>query len=315
MQAAAIDQFGGIEALKFVTLELPEVGPDEILIHVQCAGVGVWDPFEIEGGFAKMFGTEAKFPYVPGADGAGIVEAVGDNVSGFKEGERVYGISLANPKGGFYAEYIVLKAANAAHVPDKLTIEQAGVLPVDGITALEGLETIGLKAGESLIIAGASGGIGHIAVQLAKRMGARVLAIASGGDGVELAKRIGADMVIDGHKDDVIAAGREFAPDGIDAALLTAGGDVANKALECLREGGRAAYPNGVEPEPDRRAGVDIKSYDGIPNQQVFEKLNRLVEAGPFEVHIGRTFSLDQAAEANLALESHFLGKIALRTS
>ena len=131
-------------------------------------------------------------------------------------------------------------------------------MPVDAITALRGLDdTLGLKPGESLMIFGASGGIGHLAVQLAKRMGARVLAVASGDDGVALARRLGADAVVDGHKDDVAAAAREFAPDGLDAALLTAGGEAAEKALTALREGGRVAYPNGVEPEPQARSGRD----------------------------------------------------------
>jgi NADPH:quinone reductase-like Zn-dependent oxidoreductase len=181
---------------------------------------------------------------------------------------------------------------------------------------LEGLDdTLGLKKGESLMIFGASGGIGHLAVQLAKRMGIRVFAVASGEDGVELVERLGADMVVDGHRDDVTKAACEFAPEGFDAALLTAGGDAAEKALACLREGGRVAYPNGVEPEPQVREGVNMKSYDGMPNRQVFDKLNHLIESGPFEVHIARTFTLDQAAEAHRALETHFLGKIALRPS
>ena len=101
------------------------------------------------------------------------------------------------------------------------------------------------------MIFGASGGIGHLAVQLAKRMGARVFAVASGSDGVALVKRLSADAVVDGHKDDIAAAARQFAPDGLDAALITAGGPAADNALTAMRAGGRVAYPNGVEPEPE----------------------------------------------------------------
>ncbi len=316
MRAAALDNFGGVENLSVHTLDVPEVGSDEILILVESAGVGVWDPFECQGGFAELFGIEPHFPYVPGSDGAGIVEAVGDDVKGFEEGDRVYAVTLAGPKGGFYAEYTAVKADQAAHIPDKLTTEQAGAMPVDAITALEGLDdTLHLKNGQSVMIFGASGGIGHLAVQLARLMGARVFAVASGPDGVALAEQLGADVVVDGHTDDVAEAARQFAPDGLDAALLAAGGQVADDALKCLREGGRAAYPNGVEPEPKAPEGVTIESYDGMPSPQVFDKLNRLIESGPFEVHIDRTFTLEQVAEAHRALQTHFLGKLALRPS
>src|SRR5690242_2720759 len=116
MQAVAIDRFGGLEALTLQTLPVPEVGPDEILIRVESAGVGVWDLFEREEGFAKLFGIKPTFPYVLGSDGAGTVAAVGKQASGFKEGDRVYALALMNPKGGFYAEYVAVKADNASPV-------------------------------------------------------------------------------------------------------------------------------------------------------------------------------------------------------
>jgi NADPH:quinone reductase-like Zn-dependent oxidoreductase len=238
-------------------------------------------------------------------------------VQSLKKGDRVYGIALMNPKGGFYAQYIVLKETNLSRIPvkAKLTIQQAGAMPVDAITALTGLDaTLGLKANESILILGASGGIGHMAVQLAKRMGARVLAVASGEDGVAFVRRLGADKVVDGHKDDIQAAAREFAQKGLDAVLLTTGGAAAEKALSTLREGGRAAYPVGVEPIPKERPGIKIQSFNGEYNPPPFEKLNRLIEAGPFEVHVARTFTLDQAVEAQRALDDHYLGKLALIT-
>ena len=312
MKAAAIDQFGG--PVTPHTLPVPQVGPDEILIRVEAAGVGVWDPFEREGGFASMAGLTPRFPYVLGSDGAGTVVDVGESVSGFKEGDRVYAMSLANPKGGFYAEYAAVKARDASPIPGGLSVEQAAVLPVDAITALRGLDdTLGLKRGESVLIFGAGGGIGHLAVQLARRMGARVFAVASGDDGVALAKRLGADAVVEGHRDDVAVAARAFAPGGLDAALLTAGGPAADRALQALRDGGRVAYPNGVEPAPQARPGVTVASYDGNPSPDAIRKLNQLIEAEPFEVHVARTYRLDQADEALRALDEHFLGKIALR--
>jgi NADPH:quinone reductase-like Zn-dependent oxidoreductase len=223
---------------------------------------------------------------------------------------------LVNPKGGFYAEYAVANSDNAMHVPDKLTTEQAGVMLSDALTALQGLDDVlALKRDETIMIFGASGGIGHLAVQLAKRMGARVLAVASGDDGVALAQRLGADAVVNGRKSDVTAAARDFASGGLDAALLTAGGDAADRALASVRDGGRAAFPNGVMPEPKIPSGVSQDTYNVTVNREAIEKLNRLIAAGPFEGHVARTFPLENAADAHRALGQHYLGKLALRVS
>jgi NADPH2:quinone reductase len=315
MKAVAIDRFGGIETLKTRVLQIPDVGDDEVRVRVEAAGVGVWDPFEREGGFAKEINVKPRFPLVLGSDGAGTVDAVGDNVRHFKKGDRVYGIAFLNPKGGFYSQYAVVKENSVSRIPGKLSMPQAAAMAVDAITALAGLDTtLGLKNGESVLILGASGGIGHLAVQFAKRMGARVLAVASGDDGVAFVRGLGADKVVDGKKDDIAAAARQFAPQGLDVVLLTAGGEVAEKALSTLRQGGRAAYPNGVEPIPKERAGIEIQSYNGEYAPPPFEKLNRLIEAGPFEVHVAQTFNLDQAADAQRALEDHYIGKLALVT-
>jgi NADPH:quinone reductase-like Zn-dependent oxidoreductase len=277
--------------------------------------VGVWDPFEREGGFAKEFDVQPRFPLVLGSDGAGTVDAVGDNVRNFKKGDRVYGIAFMNPKGGFYSQYAVVKENSLSRIPGKLSMPQAAAMAVDAITAFAGLDTtLGLKNGESVLILGAGGGIGHLAVQLARRMGARVLAVASGDDGVAFVRRLGADQVMDGKKDDIAAVARQFAPQGLDTVLLTAGGEAAEKALSTLRQGGRAAYPNGVQPIPRERPGIKLQSFNGEYAPPPFEKVNRLIEAGPFEVHVARTFNLDQAADAQRALEDHYLGKLALIT-
>ena len=316
MRAVAIDEFGGIEKMKPRKLPVPEMATDEILIRVDTAGVGVWDPFEREGGFAKEFGMQPQFPHVLGSDGAGTVEDVGDDVHNLKRGDRVYGINFMNPKGGFYAEYAVIKANNAATIPAALSTRDAGVLAIDGVTALDGLDrALQLKAGESILILGASGGIGHLAVQLAARMKARVLAVASGRDGVEFVKRLGADQVIDGHQEDILEAAHEFAPKGLDAALLMAGGKAAEQSIAALKKGGRAAYPNGVPNVPDTRDDVKVVRYNGEPNPQTLAKLNALIDGGPFEVHIARTFKLEDAAEAQRALKDHYIGKLALLLS
>ena len=150
MQAAAIDHFGGAESLHVETLPYPIIEPDEVLIRVESAGIGVWDPFEREGGFAKLLGSAPQFPYVLGSEGAGTVTAVGARVQGFKEGDRVYAVSFATSKG-FYAEYAVVKAEQVSPIPGKLSIDQAGVMPVDAVTALRGLDLLEIKPGSSIL--------------------------------------------------------------------------------------------------------------------------------------------------------------------
>jgi len=313
MRAVALDKFGGPDALKVQNLPIPQIEAQEVLIRVDAAGVGAWDPFEREGRFVEITGIKPTFPYVLGTDGAGTIAAVGKDVNGFKEGDRVYGAELGNPRGGFYAQYAALKADNVSLIPGRLTIEQAAVLLTDGLTALTGLEKVlGLKSGESLMVFGASGGIGHLALQLAKRLGADVFAIASGDDGVRLAKKLGADSAVDGRSDNVLKAAKEFAPNGIDAALVTAGGDRTVRALSATRKGGRIAYPHGVMPDPTAPDGVAIEAYDGENSPALIDRLNTLIDSGPFDVHVDRTFRLEEASKAHKALTEHHLGKIAL---
>src|SRR5579863_7659700 len=153
MRAAAIDHFGGLENLHMEMLPIPECGSDQVLIRVETAGVGPWDAFEREGGFARLFGTASRFPYVLGSEGAGTIAAVGSQVQGLKEGDRVYAISFATSKG-FYAEYAVAKAEHVSHIPRKLPTDQAGVMVVDAVTALRGLDLLDLKPGTSVLIFG-----------------------------------------------------------------------------------------------------------------------------------------------------------------
>ncbi len=313
MKAAAIDRFGGPEELKVHSLPVPKIGPAELLIRVHTAGVGEWDPWVRQGEFAEMSGEKPRFPYVLGADGAGTVVAAGKDVKQFHEGDEVYGYNALSAKDGFYAEYAVLKAADVAPVPQGLSLEAAGAMPADAVTALCGLELLSLQPDDKLMIFGASGGIGHLAVQLAKRMGARVLAVASGDDGVALMSELGADAAIDGHRDDVGKAAREFAPEGLDAALVTASGDGLREGLDALRNGARVAYPHGVEPEPQPRKDVSVRGYDGRATRELFDRLNRWIEAGPFTVRVASTWPLERAAEAHRALEQHHVGKLALR--
>src|ERR1044072_7333931 len=209
MRAVALDKFGGPDTLQIQNLPVPQIEPNEVLIRVEAAGVGAWDPYEREGQFVEITGVKPNFPYVLGTDGAGTIAAVGKDVDRFKEGDRVYAAELANPKGGFYAQYAAVKADNVSLIPGNLSVEQAAVLPTDALSALTGLEKLlGLKGGESVMVFAASGGIGHLALQLAKRLGAKVFAIASGEDGGKLAKKLGADKADDGRSDNVLNVAR-----------------------------------------------------------------------------------------------------------
>ncbi|AEI65677.1 NADP-dependent oxidoreductase [Corallococcus macrosporus] len=315
MKAAAIDRFGGPEVLGMKTVSVPPVGPGEVLIQVEAAGVGRWDPAEREGEMEELKPGKSSFPYVLGTDGAGAIVAVGDGVKDRKVGDRVYGSGFLSNKGGFFAEYAVVKAGDTAPVPQGLSAEQAGVLAADGITALQGVQdTLGLREGMTVLVCGASGGVGHLAVQLARRLGARVMAVASGADGVALVKRLGAEQAVDGRGDgDLAKAVRDFAPDGFDAALVLAGGEGIDKALQAVKKGGHIAYPNGVEPVPRAPDGVKLSSYDGKSNPDVLARLNRLIEAGPFHVEVAQVYRLDDAGRALEAVSKHHLGKLALR--
>ncbi|RKH14183.1 NADP-dependent oxidoreductase [Corallococcus sp. CA053C] len=314
MKAAALDHFGGPEVLGIKTVSVPTCGDDELLIRVAVAGVGAWDFMEREGQMAEFVPGGPRFPYIPGTDGAGEVVAVGKAVQGFKEGDRVYGTAFNSNKGGFYAQFTVVKARQAARIPKGLKIEQAAALAADGITALQGVEEhLQLKAGQRLLIFGASGGVGHLALQFAKRLGAQVLAIASGEDGVELARRLGADAVVEGRQGDVDKACREFAPDGFDGALVLASGDTCEVALKHVRQGGRIAHPNGVVPPPKGSGSVKVIAYDGIAHPQALQRINELIEAGPFHLEIGHLYAMEEAAKAQQEVRKHHLGKFAMR--
>lgn len=254
MKAAILEKFGGPDELGLKEIPMPDIGPNDVLIQIDYAGIGEWDIFEREGGYTEMLGIESNFPYVLGSESAGSIVALGEKVTTFNIGNKVYAPGFLNPKGGFYAEYVAIDSEYVFQIPENLTLSEAGVITGVGITALRGLEDIlKIKQDETILVFGASGGIGHLSVQLAKNMGARVFAVASGDDGVAMVKKLGIDDVIDGYKDDILSAAHLFAPSGFDAALITAGGEFAQKAVQCVRSNGRVAYPNGVQAEPRGR--------------------------------------------------------------
>jgi NADPH:quinone reductase len=307
MRAVAIDAFGGPERLTVHEIAVPAVDRHEVLIRVDTASVGIWDAKVRRGQWAD--GHE-RFPMVLGFDGAGTIAELGDDVHGLHLGDAVYGYAYGEGDGGFYAEYVLLSAEHVAPMPASLDFREAGAIPVTGLTALAGIDdALGLRAGQTLLVHGATAGVGTVAVQLAKRRGARVIATANGGDGRELLRRLGVDEAVDTQHDDVLAIARRVAPNGVDAILALAGGRDLERCIAALREGGTIAHPNGVAVP----AGVPARAFDGVPTPQTFARLTATIDAAPIDVPITATYSLDDAAEAHRRLErGHVLGKIVL---
>lgn len=313
MNAVVIERFGGIDELTERSIPIPVFGDDDVLIRVEVAGAGSWDLVEREGEYDAAMGGGSPMPYILGWDGAGTVAAVGRNVARFKLGDRVYGATRPMIRGGFYAEYAVLDAQYVGHVPERMSMEEAGALAWDALTAQSGIESLDPKPGQTLMVFGASGGIGHIAVQLARHAGMRVLAVASGDDGVALAKRLGAEAVVDGRKEYVLAAAAQFAPDGLDAALITAGGETTQTALAAVKASGQIAWTNGVYPLPEPLPAAPVSYFDAEWSLAAIERLNAIIEASDFEIHVDEIFPLAQVKDAHRAIANHYVGKLALR--
>jgi NADPH:quinone reductase-like Zn-dependent oxidoreductase len=317
MHAIAIDHFGGPEQLTLHELPVPTPGPNGVLIKVQVAGVGGWDATERSGAMVQVTPDAVKkFPRILGADGAGTVAAIGADVTGFRIGDEVYAAGYLNPKGGFYAQYAAVEADQVALVPSGLKLEEAGVLALTGVTALRGLsDHLKLKASQHLLIFGASGGVGQPAVQLAKAMGAHVLAVVSNAEGATVAKESGADVVINSKTEDLKAAITAFAPAGLDAVLVLVNGDGLPDSIAAVRAGGRVAYPHGVRPAPTGRPDIDVIGYDGNPHREVLDRLSALVASRPFSVHISDRFALADAPQAHRALADHHAGRVVLNVT
>ncbi|WP_219338466.1 NADP-dependent oxidoreductase [Luteimonas deserti] len=295
-----------------IATPVPMPGPGEVLVRVLAAGFGHWDVLERDGrlGAAAL----STGPVIGGSEGAGSVVEVGPGVHRVREGDRVCAIAPpGHRRNGFHAQFALVSADLVWPVPVRLPLHQAAALPVDGGLALHAIDrALDLGRGQSLLISGASGGIGHMALQFARHRGARVLAVASGADGVDLAERLGADMAIDGRRHDVTAALRIFAPGGLDAALLTADApSITGAALRALRPGGRIAWPQGVLPPADR-SDVAALAFGAREGMAQVRAACRAIARGPFEVHVGARFPLQRIDDAAHALAAHHLGRIVL---
>jgi NADPH2:quinone reductase len=228
--------------------------------------------------------------------------------------DRVWAYAFGNRKGGFYAEYVAVKAEQVGKVPPGLDLVQAGAGVVTGLTALQGINQLRLSDGATVLIFGGSGAVGSLAIQIARFKGARVLATASGADGMAFVLELGAESAIDARQPDAVERLRELVPRGLDAVFATAGGEGLERLLELVRSGGRVSYPNGVEPKPQARRGVRVLHYDAVANPRKFAELERVIEESRVRVPIEQTYSLADAAEAHARVErGHVLGRVALR--
>jgi NADPH2:quinone reductase len=313
MRAAAIDRFGRPAVLTPHTLPVPVPGPREILIAVHSAGVGVWDASIRDGSWQP--GGKPKFPLVLGTDGAGVVVARGARVRRLQIADWAYAYDYANPKGGFYAEFVAVHEQNAARVPKSLDLLHAGAAVTTGLTALQGIDDVlHVRRGETILIFGASGAVGTLAIQFARRHGAQVIGTASGRNAARLVRQLGASAVIDARRSDRDDQLRKLAPDGLDAVLALASSNALERFLEHVRVGGRVAYPNGVEPEPRHRPKIRFTAYDAEVGPSEFARLGRAVTRAKLRIPIAAVYPLEQAAKAHERLaQGNVRGRIVLR--
>jgi NADPH:quinone reductase len=311
MQAAAVDRFGPPSALKLHEVPVPRPRPHEVLIAVHTAGIGSWDA-SIRNGSWRRSGAP-KFPLIPGVDGVGTVVAKGARVRRFAIGDTVYAYEFGNPRGGFYAQFALADAEHVSPVPKSLDIRAAGAAATTGLTAMQGIDKLELRPRHTILIFGASGAVGTLAVQLAAQRGAYVIATASGKAAQRLVKRLGARQVIDARSMESIEQLRKLAPDGLDRVLALAGGKGLERCLDFVHRQGRVVHPNGIEPEPVARGTFRIRSFDAVASPREFAKLQRRIDGGSRKIRVPITavYPLARAADAHRHLDrGHVLGRM-----
>jgi NADPH2:quinone reductase len=280
-----------------------------VLVRVHASSVNPVDGSIAAGRLASM-GVEYEYPVTLGRDYAGTVEQTGTAVSGFKAGDRVFGFLLhANPtaRDGAWSELItVTEELSIALVPDGVDLSTAGAAPLAGITAITAVDALELSEGDVLLVAGATGGVGSLAVQLAVKAGATVVAPALPED-EEFLRGLGATEIVP-RDGDVAAAVRERFPDGVDALL-----DLVNYTPgtydAALKDGARIASPTGAAGEGPGRTMVMAQ-----PTTANLDRVAQLLDSGALTVPVQSTYPLDRAPEALQALAtSHTQGKLAIR--
>ena len=313
MKAAFYEGFGELtdEQIKTGDLQKPEAGEGEVLIRIQAAGVNPVDAYAAMGMLKDAI--PCHFPLIPGWDLAGVVEETGHAACRFKKGDEVYAYGRRPElQHGTFAEYISLSEAYLAKKPTKLSMNEAGALPLVGLTAWQALYDAGkLESGQTVMIIGASGGVGSVAIQLAKHTGARVIAIASEKNHAYM-KELGADITLDYSRDDIADAVKDAADNGkLDLIFDCSRGDVLSKTHQLLKQGGHLVSITNSKPE--RRDDVNFKYVFVEPNAPQLEKMARLVDEGKLRIEVTKTYPLDKSAEALRDISKlHTKGKIVI---
>ena len=303
MKAVRIHRFGGPEVLQLDEIATPAASGGKLLIRVAAASVNPVDYKIRKGGYPKV--TDKDLPVTLGRDVAGVIETAG---GGFAAGDEVYA-HLDWADGG-YAEFALCAPEGVAARPSSVGMVEAAAVPLAATTAWQGLfDHGGLKAGERVLIHGASGGVGAFAVQFAHIKGAEVIATASA-DELERVRGLGADRVID-HK----AQKFEEQVDDLDLVFDLIGGETQERSFQTLKRGGRLI---STVQEPDAAkaaaAGVTAKRYMATPNAGQLAEFARLIDAGQLQVTVARLFALEDASEAHRFLEEeHPHGKVVLK--
>jgi NADPH:quinone reductase len=309
MRAITVTQFGAAPALR-TDAPAPAPGPGEVLVRVRASSVNPVDNAIAAGMLKDM--VEHEFPITLGRDYAGIVEQIGADVTNFSVGDEVYGfIPGTSPTvhAGSWAELIVVpEGLSIARKPDSLDLATAGAAPLAAITAMTAIDSLQLAEGDTLLIVGATGGVGSIAVQLATAAGATVIAPAHPDD-QDYLHNLGAAEILP-RDSDFTDTVRQRHPDGVDALLDNV--SYAPGAYDsALKHGARIASPNMAAGEGPNRTNVTA-----APTTENLERLAILLDAGTLQIHIQQTYPLDQAPGAMNALAtSHTRGKLALNVT
>ena len=311
MHAIAEEAFGGPAVL--MDLPTPEIGAHEVLIRVRAAGVNPFD-WKVADGILKGK-LEHRLPLILGFDAAGVVERLGADVTELDVGDEVYGY-LFKPVigGGTYAEYVGAPASIVAKKPESVGFAEAAALPTPGLTAMDLVDAVDLKEGETILIVGATGGVGSYAVQLASRRGARVIATARQSN-QGFARGLGAAEAIDHTRTNLLGAVRAAHPGGIEAIIdVVSDRDELDRMAGLVKEGGRLAssvYAADVESLAGRN--IVATNVGMQPNARRLEELSRMVDDGRLSVRLERLFPLERASEAlEESRTGHGRGKIVL---
>lgn len=303
INAIQVHNYGDIDQLRLERVPQPEPQEGEVLVRVHAAGVNPVD-WKIRAGWMKDF-RPSTFPYVPGADFAGVVEKVGTGVTTLQPGQEVFGRSSA----GSYTEYGIAPANALALKPKTLSFDDAATIPVGATTAWQGLFDHGnLQPGQRVLILGGAGGVGLFAVQFARWKGAHVISTASTRN-VDFVRSLGAETVIDYTKTEV---GDEI--HDVDLIFDTVGGTALNSAWPTLKRGGTLVTIAGRPDEAKaRELGVRIASFSAQVTSELLSTFAQLIDAGHIKTVVGATFSLSEAGKAQeLSQGGHGRGRIVL---